>query len=175
MKKQNISRTSGFTLIEILIVIGIIAILAAIVLVAINPARQFRQANNSQRDSNVNAILTALGQYVVDNKGNTEELAGGSGLPNDPTDISDSGTDLCEDLVPNYLPSLPTDPDSEHKGANLTLEECAAGYEDIGYQVMQDEENGRITVSAPLTVNADNGELAKDDNNADTKMISVTR
>ena len=52
LKKQ-----SGFTLIEILVVLGILAIILAIVLVAINPGRQFSQANNTQRRNDVNAVL----------------------------------------------------------------------------------------------------------------------
>src|ERR1700735_2848314 len=59
----------GFTLIEILVVIGIIAVLAAIVIVAINPSRQFAQARESQRVSNVDSILDAIGQRMADNKG----------------------------------------------------------------------------------------------------------
>ena len=65
ISKQN----KGFTLIEILVVIGIIAILATIAIIAINPARQFAQARNSQRYSNVESILNAIGQRVADNKG----------------------------------------------------------------------------------------------------------
>src|SRR3989338_3325065 len=63
------ARQGGFTLIEILVVIGIIAVLAAVVIIAINPARQFAQARNSQRTANVNAILNAIGQNLADNKG----------------------------------------------------------------------------------------------------------
>jgi prepilin-type N-terminal cleavage/methylation domain-containing protein len=40
MKIKN--NKKGFTLIEILVVIGIIGILATVVLVAVNPSRQFK-------------------------------------------------------------------------------------------------------------------------------------
>src|SRR3989344_5679707 len=74
MKKNKnkglaLSQSKGFTLIEILVVIGIIAVLAAIVLIAINPARQFAQARDSQLVSNLNAILNAIGQRIADNRG----------------------------------------------------------------------------------------------------------
>jgi len=60
--KKQVREQEGFTLIEILVVIGMIALLAAIVIVAINPARQFAQGRNTQRTSNVNTILNAIGQ-----------------------------------------------------------------------------------------------------------------
>src|SRR3990167_1392999 len=64
--------SKGFTLIEILIVLGIIAILAGIVIIAINPSKQFAQARNAQRQSNVEQILNAIGQRMADNKGTFE-------------------------------------------------------------------------------------------------------
>jgi prepilin-type N-terminal cleavage/methylation domain-containing protein len=65
---QNLKNQKGFTLIEILVVIGMIALLAAIVLIAINPSRQFAQGRNSQRHNDASAILNAVGQYIADNK-----------------------------------------------------------------------------------------------------------
>ena len=61
----------GFTLIELLIVIAIIGILAAVVIIAVNPGRQLAQANDARRSSEVNAILNALGQYGADSAGRT--------------------------------------------------------------------------------------------------------
>jgi type IV pilus assembly protein PilA len=141
---KNIKKQKGFTLIEILVVIGIIAILAAVVLIAINPARQFAQARNSQRSSNVNAVLNAIGQYIADNKGN---------LPAGITDIAaDIPSALCQGLLPEYMPALPTDPKSDFKGEAIVEADCGdLDTQNSKYEVVQDEITNRITISAPLT------------------------
>jgi prepilin-type N-terminal cleavage/methylation domain-containing protein len=151
---KKLKKNKGFTLIEILVVIGLIAILAAVVLIAINPARQFAQANNSQRTANVNAVLNGIGQYIADHKGE---------LPNLPADGTEIDAGLCADLVPTYLPALPTDPDSPEKGASILCSDLDAG--DTDYEIS--EEDGRITVCAP--------NAAEEDALEDPEEICVTR
>ena len=141
-------KQSGFTLIEILVVIGIIAVLAVIVLIAINPAKQFAQARNTQRTANVNAILNAIGQRVADNKGVFEgaftinpnlytcgalsAVATGTITSTMSTSATAETGDIgC--LVPTYIPALPVDP----KAISGT-----------GYEVRVNL--GRVSVCAPL-------------------------
>ncbi|KKP88526.1 MAG: hypothetical protein UR93_C0012G0004 [Berkelbacteria bacterium GW2011_GWA2_35_9] len=112
----------GFTLIELLVVIGIIAILAGIVLVAVNPSRNFASSRNATREHDVSQILSAVVQYATDNDGTYP-----SGISATPVNVSTIATDLA----PTYMPSVPTDPKGE-----------------VDYTVSQDTE-GRITVSAP--------------------------
>ena len=142
----------GFTLIEVLIVIGIIAILAGVVVVAINPARQFALARNSQRISNVNAILNAMGQNMADNKGMftcaSVPIATQTYIGSASGEIN-----LYACIVPTYMPELPFDPGNPTASVFGTLVPhitSATNYE-TGYKVSQDT-SGRITVCAPGAV-----------------------
>lgn len=56
----------GFTLLELLIVIGILAILAAVVTVVLNPAELLKQARDAQRVSDLTSLSSALGMYLAD-------------------------------------------------------------------------------------------------------------
>jgi prepilin-type N-terminal cleavage/methylation domain-containing protein len=160
MKHYLPAERRGFTLIELLVVIGILAILLAITLIAINPARQFSQANDTKRRSDVNAILNAVGQYMADNHG---------GLPADmpAADVVEtiggttaSQANICADIVPLYLAALPVDPLTDN-GTPVTEADCATAY-DTNYTITVSGTDNRITVSAPAT------ELATTD-------ITVTR
>ncbi len=137
MKSQK-----GFTLIELLVVIGILAILFSIVLIAINPARQFNQANDTKRRSDTLQILNSIHQYAAEHSGNlpTGLTAGMAAV-----DVSDTTGDanICAQIMPTYISALPQDPQN-NSGAPITT---CTGY-DTGYQVSVDTQ-GRVTVSAP--------------------------
>ncbi|MCX6703688.1 MAG: prepilin-type N-terminal cleavage/methylation domain-containing protein [Candidatus Zambryskibacteria bacterium] len=162
--KRNMRKSSGFTLIEILVVIGIIAILAAIVIVAINPARQFAQARNSQRTSDIAAISNAIGQNIADNKGvftcGTYSLPTTTALMIASTTIAHTGEiDLRGCLVPTYISEIPTDPT-----AGTVWNDTLKTYT-TGYTILQNASTSRITVSAPTALQA--SEL--------TQTITLTR
>jgi len=129
----------GFTLIELLVVMGILAILMGIVLIAINPRRQYQLANDTTRTNAVNQLLNGIGQYETDHKGQvpagitvTPQLIEGTG-----------GVDLCAILMPTYLPQLPEDP-LINNGQSIST--CNGTY-NTGYSVSVDA-NNRVTVSA---------------------------
>ena len=111
MKLLSKKSQKGFTLIELLVVIGILAVLLSIVLIAINPARQFSLANNTQRRSDVSAVLNAIYQYAADNKGKLPDgtPAAGSSAPISSA-TGGTGAAFCNALVPLYIAALPVDP-----------------------------------------------------------------
>ena len=136
MTKILSKNNNGFTLIELLVVIGILTVLLSIVLIAINPSRQFAQANDTQRRSDVSAILNAVHQYAADNNGSLPDgISATSG-----TISSGSGdVDLCDDLVPVYIAEMPVDP--------TTGSWTSCSSYDTGYTIVSGSSN-RVTVSA---------------------------
>src|SRR6266566_674488 len=147
LKLKNLQK--GFTLIELLVVIGILAILLAIVLIAINPAKQFGQANDTKRRSDVNAILNAIDQYMPDNKGVPQ--AGITAVVK-PIASGAANADLCGILTTKYLATLPSDPTVANPTGQIP-QPCPAAY-DTGYTVVASAADNRITVDAPTHYDA---------------------
>jgi len=56
----------GFTLLELLIVIGILAILSTTVILVINPAELLKKARDSQRISDLSTVKTAIAYYITE-------------------------------------------------------------------------------------------------------------
>jgi len=117
------NKSSGFTLLEILLVIGIIAILAGIVIVAINPSKQLATVRNTQRKSDLKQIYNAITQYYIDNSSfpstisttTLNEVCNTGAVSNTSTSTSGAncataGLANLSVLVPTYLVSIPTDP-----------------------------------------------------------------
>ncbi len=96
---------AGFTLVELVVVVGVLIALAAIVITAVNPARQFAQARNAQRANDVSAILNAVHQHAADNNGTVT-----ASITATVADVGTGGGNLAAILVPTYLSSMPIDP-----------------------------------------------------------------
>jgi prepilin-type N-terminal cleavage/methylation domain-containing protein len=150
--RKNAQR--GFTLLEVLLVVAIIAILAGIVIIAINPGKQLGDSRNAQRQADVTTILNAVYQYSLDNNGNLP-----ASITTTATEICKTGGSPCTSLTDlssittsgKYVASIPMDPQCPTG--------CAA--QGTGYKISKDAATGRITV---VNMNVEQ-----------SKTISVTR
>lgn len=108
------ARKSGFTLLEILLVVAAISILAGIVIIAINPTKQLGDTRNAERRVDVNTILNAVYQYSLDAQVLPATITTVS------TEICRTGASSCSGLIDlsvltasqKYIVSLPIDPQS---------------------------------------------------------------
>ena len=138
----------GFTLLEILLVVAAIAILAGIVILALNPSKQLGDTNNAQRRSDVNTIMNAVYQYAIDNNGSlpseidsttsSSQVLGTDSSGCDSTCTATTTVAACVNLLgtlaPTYIVDIPFVPKT---GAASSTD----------YYINKDA-NGRVTVGA---------------------------
>jgi prepilin-type N-terminal cleavage/methylation domain-containing protein len=142
----NGKKVRGFTLIEILVVVALIAILAAITFIAINPAKNFADTRNAQRSSDVLQILNAVTQYTSEQGHNIADfgtIALCTATP-DHVGTDPANVNLATLLVDTYIVGIPKDP-----GAGGTVGTDA----DTQYTICRTAGN-RVQVDAPLAENS---------------------
>ncbi|MEK7568310.1 MAG: type II secretion system protein [Patescibacteria group bacterium] len=104
---------SGFTIIELVIAIGIAVILTTVIFISVNPAKQFARNRDDRRLIDVNVILTAVSQNMTENRGYLS-CAGGA-TTTVPTTTAQIGRasgnfNLESCLTPIYISAVPVDP-----------------------------------------------------------------
>ena len=115
--KQNKFFTRGFSLVEILVVIGIIALLSTLALAALNYARE--KSKITAAEAEIDVIYKAVGQLMIDTNEwpghqTPEDVNNGSG--NEIWDLSTpvAGLVSTDGFYNNwqgpYLPEIPKDP-----------------------------------------------------------------
>ena len=144
----------GFTLIEILLVLGIVTTLSVIFIVAINPAKESARSRNNQRELGVRIMLDAVYKNKLDSRGDFD-CAAGSIPTASSSSMATSTYDIAPCLIPAYLNNLPNDPEDSAAYYSSTTDY------NTGYYIIKNITTGRITISAP------SAELGK--------IISVTR
>lgn len=132
----------GFTLVELLVVVSIIAILVVVVFESLDPLKQFANARNARRWSQVNTVSTAIYRYIIE-KGTIPEGidehkrqfgTASSGCDQNCVGAQSSCLDI-HSKISDYLPIIPI----ELNGGSAAK---------TGYTISKNTTNNVITVSS---------------------------
>ena len=126
----------GFTLIELVLVVGIILLLTMLFLIANNPDEPLPPARDNQRRADINMIINSVFSYASEKKALPDTI------PTTPQEICTTDAASCNGgvslqmLIGSYIIRLPEDP----------IKATATG---TYYFISRDAKTSRVTVTAP--------------------------
>ncbi len=108
------------------------------VIKSLDPSPQLSQARNAKRRADISQISVAIMAYQAINGDLPSEM------PDDLTEISRNGANLCSSLIPTELAVLPVDPSF---GSNHVVSDCSSDYH-TGYWIVKQSDG--FAISAPM-------------------------
>lgn len=155
------SRRPAFTVIELLLAIGIVVLLVCIAFVIILPRQQFAEARDGQRRTDANTILTAVYQYSIENEGvlpgslSGSNIAVGTAYQICQSDMSrddctaSGGYVRLDGLVGVYLSDIPRDPlmSDTGTGSHYTITKVAGNRLRLCAPFAEDVSQGPLCVT----------------------------
>ncbi len=154
MTKNLNKQKKGFTLIEILLSFGVIAIITTLIIIAIKPGLQMVRGREARRIIHMSSLYDAIlhktarggtgawicvsGQFPAEKDGEGDPIfvTIGNGV---------GQYDLCTCIVPELMNMFPVDP---LVGEITDEENCSLPY-NSGYEIWRDPDGGTIILRAP--------------------------
>lgn len=166
------SLRNGFTLIEMLVVIAIIGILAAVIYSGFGEARQ--DAKNKALRAEMKEVQLAIELYKAQNGQYPAALSGGPSCSSSAGGVDSAqstgcgGTPIIVGLIPEFITSLPSHTESDNSNCNivyqvdsagdwykLTAENCYAGASSAANGIQSDDALARCSSVCPASGHCD--------------------
>jgi prepilin-type N-terminal cleavage/methylation domain-containing protein len=150
---RKLNKNLGFTLIEVLVVVAILAIFASVVYAVLNPLQRLKDARDGKRGSDVKALVNGISEYIIDNKGamppgfpaqgssyqiGSPQSTNGNCAINIPGKCVTTALAPCYDLTANAPSTMANEPIDPKTGASASA---------TGYMITLDT-NNVITATA---------------------------
>ncbi len=121
MSTINGIRNKGFTLIELIVVVGILSVIVTVAMIVLDPVSQVQKASDSRRKADLAQIQKALESYYQDN-GNYPDTKNYLIV-----DLTNGPISWGKPWVP-YMNIMPKDPNPEYKYAYFTPKDRQSYY-----------------------------------------------